>query len=86
MGIKDIEKEKQSCLKKNSGLLRQTIKTPRKILMKNEAFSKLNFANVMDDMKLQCQVYHNGTLVGNDVHKLTKNENISKISTVLNLC
>ena len=72
MGIKDIEKEKQSCLKKNSGLL--------------EAFSKLNFANVMDDMKLQCHVYHNGTLVGNDVHKLTKNENISKISTVLNLC
>ena len=36
----------------------------------------------MDNMKLQPQVYHNGALVGNDVHKLTKNENISSISTV----
>ena len=35
----------------------------------------------MDNMKIQCQVYHNGALGGNDVHKLTKNENISNIST-----
>ena len=34
-------------------------------------------------MKLQPQVYHSGALVGNDVHKLTKNENISNISTAL---
>ena len=40
------------------------------------------FCNVMDNMKLQCQVYHNGALVGNDIHKLTKNEDISNISTV----
>ena len=79
--IEDIEKEK-ICLKKNSRLCRQGIKTFRKILMKNEAFSKLNFANVMDNMKLQCQVYHNGALVSNDVHKLTKNKNISNISSV----
>ena len=38
----------------------------------------------MDNMKLQCQVYHNGALVVNNVHKLTKNENISNISTVFN--
>ena len=35
----------------------------------------------MDDMKLHPQVYHSGALVGNDVHKLTKNENISNIPT-----
>ena len=35
----------------------------------------------MDNMKLQCQVYNNGALVGNDVHKLTKNGNFSNIST-----
>ena len=56
------------------------IKTSRKILMKNEAFSKLNFANFMNNMKLQCQVYHNGALVSNDVHQLTKNENINNIA------
>ena len=38
--------------------------------------------NAMDNMKLQRQVYHSSALVGNDVHKLTKNENISDISTV----
>ena len=40
------------------------------------------FCNVMDEMKLQRQVYHSGALVGNDVNKLTKNENITKISRV----
>ena len=70
MEIKDTEMGKSS-LEKNSRLLRKAIKTSRQILMKNEAFSKLNFVNVMDKMKLQCQV-----------HKLTKNENISNISTV----
>ena len=33
-------------------------------------------------MKLWPQVYHSGALVGNDVHKLTMNENISNMSTV----
>ena len=37
------------------------------------------FCNVMDEMKLQRQVYHSGALVENDVNKLTKNENIKKI-------
>ena len=37
---------------------------------------------VMDEMNLQCQAYHSGSLVGNDVHKLTKLKNISKISNV----
>ena len=55
MEIKDIEKEKK-LLEKELRLLRQIRKTFRKILMKNEAFLKLNFANVMDNMKLQCQV------------------------------
>ena len=34
----------------------------------------------MDNMKLQCQVYHNCALVANDMYKLTKNENISNIN------
>ena len=85
MEIKDIEKEKRY-LKNNSRLLRQVIKTFRKVLMKNEAFSKLNFANVMDNMKLQCQVYHNGALVSNDVHKLTKTEISVTYQLFLNLC
>ena len=38
--------------------------------------------DVMDEMNLQGQVYHSGSLVGNNVHKLTKPENISKISNV----
>ena len=70
-------KRRKGCLKKNSKLLKQVIKTSRKILMKNEAFSKLNFAMSLDSMKLQCQFYYSGALIGNNVHKLTKNENIS---------
>ena len=40
--------------------------------MKNEAFFRTKFRNVMDNMNLQRQVYHSGA----------KNENISNISTV----
>ena len=36
----------------------------------------------MGSMNLQRQVCHSGALVGNDVHKLTKNGNISNIPTV----
>ena len=48
----------------------------------NEGIFQTKLCNVMYNMELQCQVCHNGAPVSNDVHKLTKNENISYISTV----
>ena len=42
MEIKDIEKEKK-LLEKELQVTQANYKTSRKILMKNEAFSKLNF-------------------------------------------
>ena len=39
----------------------------------------------MDEIKLRRQVYHSAALVVNNVNKLTKNENITKISRVFTL-
>ena len=89
MEIKDIEKEKK-LLEKELQVELQVTQASYKNLQKNFneklGIFQTKFCNVTDNMKLQCQVYHSVALVGNDVHKLTKDENISNISTVLNLC
>ena len=60
---------------------RASYKDLQKDFNEKRGIFQTKFWNVMDNMKLQCQVYHSGALVGNNVHKLTKNENISNIST-----
>ena len=81
MEIKDIEKEKK-LLEKELQVTQASYENLRKDFNGKRSIFQTKFCNVMDNMKLQCQVYHNGALVGSDVHKLTKNENISNISTV----
>ena len=82
MEIKDIEKEKK--LLENELQITQAIyENLQKDFNEKRGIFQTKFCNVMDNMKLQCQVYHNGALVGNNVHKLTKNDNFSNISTVL---
>ena len=44
---------------------------------------KTQFDKVLDSFKLERTVYHSGALVGNDVNKVTKTENISKICDVI---
>ena len=83
-------KRRKRCLKKNSRLY----KNLQKDFNEKRGIFQTKFCNVMDNIKLQCQVYHNGALIfsfqgsclfsfiDNDVHKLTKNENIINLSTV----
>ena len=78
MEIKDIEKEK-TLLEKEFQVTQASI---QRDFNEKRGIFQTKFCNVMDNMNLQCQVYQNSALVGNDVHKLTNNENISNISTV----
>ena len=81
MEVKDIEKEKK-LLEKELQVTQASYKSLQKDFNEKRGIFQTKFCNVMDNMKLQCQVYHNGALVGNNVHKLTNNENIGNISTV----
>ena len=76
--IKDIEKEEKVLEKE----LQVTQASLQKDFNEKRGIFQIKFCNVMDNMKLQCQVYHSGALADNNVHKLTKNEHISNISTV----
>ena len=71
----------EKLLEKELQVAQASYKNLQKDFNKKRGIFQTKFCNVMDNMKLQCQVYHNGALVGNNVHKLTKNENISNIST-----
>ena len=81
MEIKDIEKEKK-LLEKELQVTQAIYENLQKDFNEKRSIFQTKFCNIMDNMKLQRQVCHNGPLVGNEVHKLTKNENISNISTV----
>ena len=79
--IKDIEKEKK-LLEKELQVTQASYENLKKDFNEKRGNFQPKFCNVMDNMKLQRQVYHSGALVCNGVDKLTKNENISNISTV----
>ena len=81
MEIKHIEKEKK-LLEKELQVTQASYTNLQKDFNEKRGIFQTKFCNVMDNMKLQCQVYHSGALVGNDVHKSTKHESISNISTV----
>ena len=51
------------------------------VLIKRKALSK-NLDDVLDSLKLERTVYHSGGLIGNDVNKLVKRENINKLCHV----
>ena len=72
----------EKLLEKELQVTQASYKNLQKDFNKKRSIFQTKFCNVMGNMKLQCQVYHNGALVGNNVHKLTKNKNISNISTV----
>ena len=80
MEIKDIEKEKM-LLEKELPVTQASYENLQKDFNEKRSIFQTKFCDVMDNMKLQSQVCHSGALVGN-VHKLTKNEYISNISTV----
>ena len=77
--LKDIEKEKKTHEKALRELLLQYQDLQEKFDATKGLF-QTRFCNLMDKIKLQRQVYHGGTLVGNDVDKLTKNITISELS------
>ena len=72
----------EKLLEKELQVTQASYKNFQKDFNEKQGIFQTKFCNVIDNMKLQCQVYHSGALVGNNVHKLTKNENISNISTV----
>ena len=78
MEIKHIAKEKRLLERE----IQVTQASLQKDFCKKRRIFQTKFCNVMDNIKLQCQVYHNFAQGGNTVHELTKNENISNISTV----
>ena len=72
----------EKLLEKELQITQASYKNLQKDFNEKRGIFQTKFCNVIDNMKLQCQVYHSGALVGNNVHKLTENENISNISTV----
>ena len=69
-------------LEKDLQATEENLENLNKQLTEKRGIYQTMLCDVMDEMNLQCQVYHRGSLVGNDVRKLTKPENISKISDV----
>ena len=69
--IKKLLKEKEKELEQTLKSL-ETIKGP----------FKTRFDNVLKKLKLQRAAYHSGSLVGPDVHKLTKKDNIKLLTSV----
>ena len=52
------------------------------VLIKRKVLSKKNLDDVLDSLQLERTVYHSGALIGNDVNKLVKKENIKKLCHV----
>ena len=69
--VEKLLKEKEKALEDTLKSL-ETIKGP----------FKTRFDNVLKHLKLQRAAYHSGSLVGPDVHKLTKKENIKLLTNV----
>ena len=76
MEIKCIEKKKK-LLEKDLQVIQASYKNLQRDFNEKRGIFQTKFCNVMDNMKLLCHVYCNGAMVGNNVHKLTKDEKIS---------
>ena len=62
MEIKDIEKEKK-LLEKELQVTQASYKNLQEDFSEKREIFQTKFCNVMDNIKLQCQVYHNGALL-----------------------
>ena len=69
-------------LEKDLQATEENLKIQNKQLTEKRGIYQTLLCDVMDEMNLQRQVYHSGSVVGNDVHELTKPENISQVSNV----
>ena len=81
---KDIEKVGKN-IKNNEKLGKDKHVTLANILEnvnRHKGPFKTKFDEISDSFKLERTVYHSGAFVGNDVNKLTKTENITKLCNI----
>ena len=79
--IKALEKEKRA-IEKETEVIQKSYESLQERFIEKRGFYQTKFCNVIDELKLQRQVYHSGAFVRNDVNKLTKTVSILKISDV----
>ena len=79
---REIKASDKSEIEKETEVTQKYFESLQKQFIEKRGFYQTKFCNVKDELKLQRQVYHSGALVGNNVNKLTKTENILKISDV----
>ena len=62
--------------------VKKELESVEKEFDKQKGIFQTEFHKVLDKMNLKQRVYHSGSLVGNDLNKLTKSQNIRHISNI----